>query len=80
MGGLPDKIRRRRLLAQLFQQFAQLNGDFDFAESWHLCGNQPVCRVHRQFFTKSLGDDAAVLRSGGEEFTTPSSSGVASMA
>ena len=27
-----------------------------------LCGNQPVCWVHRQFFTKSfLGDDAAVL-------------------
>ena len=34
-----------------------------------LCGNQPVRRVHRQFFTKSfLGDDAAVLaRSSGEE-------------
>ena len=27
-----------------------------------LCGNQPVRRVHRQFFTKSfLGDGAAVL-------------------
>ena len=35
----------------------------------YLCGNQPVCRVHRQFFTKSfLGDDAADLaRSSGEE-------------
>ena len=29
-----------------------------------LCVNQPVRRVHRQFFTKSfLGDDAAVLAS-----------------
>ena len=49
----------------------------------HLCGNQPVCRVHRQFFTNSfLGDAAAVLaRSSGEE---PAQSrhraGVASMA
>ena len=34
-----------------------------------LCGNQPVRRVHRQFFTKSfLGDEVAVLtRSSGEE-------------
>ena len=34
-----------------------------------LCGNQPLRRVHRQFFTKSfLGDDAAILaRSSGEE-------------
>ena len=34
-----------------------------------LCGNQPVCWVHRQFFTKSfLGDEVAVLtRSSGEE-------------
>ena len=34
----------------------------------HLCGNQPVRRVHRQFFTQSfLGDDAADLaRSSGE--------------
>jgi hypothetical protein len=46
-------------------------------------GNQPVCRVHRQFFTKSfLGDDAAVLaRSSGEESTPPRRrAGVASMA
>ena len=33
-----------------------------FATGCHLHGNQQVCRVHRQFFTKSiLGDDAAVL-------------------
>ena len=38
-----------------------------------LCGNQPVCSVHRQFFTKSfLGDDAAILaRSSGEEPASP---------
>ena len=38
-----------------------------------LCGNQPVCWVHRQFFTKSfLGDDAAVLaRSSVEEPAWP---------
>ena len=48
-----------------------------------LCGNQPVCWVHRQFFTKSfLGDDAAVLaRSSGEEPASPRHrAGVASMA
>ena len=49
----------------------------------HLCGNQPVCRVHRQFFTKSPhGDGAAVLaRSSGEEPASPRHrAGVASMA
>ena len=48
-----------------------------------LCVNQPVRRVHRQFFTKSfLGDDAAVLaRSSGEEPASPRHrAGVASMA
>ena len=48
-----------------------------------LCGNQPVRRVHRQFFTKSfLGDGAAVLaRSSGEELASPRRrAGVASMA
>ena len=48
-----------------------------------LCGDQPVRRVHRQFFTKSfLGDDAAVLaRSSGEEPASPRHrAGVASMA
>ena len=45
--------------------------------------NQPVRRVHRQFFTKSfLGDEAAVLaRSSGEEPAPPRHrAGVASMA
>ena len=40
-----------------------------------LCGNQPVFRVHRQFFTKSfLGDNAAVLlnRSVSDRTATPS--------
>ena len=49
----------------------------------NLCGNQPVRRVHRQFFTKSfLGDGAAVLaRSSGEELAPPRhQAGVASMA
>ena len=47
MGGTPDKIGGGDVFWHtLFQQFAQLNGDFDFAESWHLCGNQPVRRVH----------------------------------
>ena len=44
-------------------------------ESNDLCGNQSVCRVHRQFFTKSfLGDDAAVLlnRSVSDRTATPS--------
>ena len=48
-----------------------------------LCGNQPLRRVHRQFFTKSfLGDDAAILaRSSGEEPASPRHrAGVASMA
>ena len=48
-----------------------------------LCVNQPVRRVHRQFFTKSfLGDDAAVLAwSIGEEPASPRRrAGVASMA
>jgi hypothetical protein len=48
-----------------------------------LCGNQPVRRVHRRFFTKSfLGDDAAVLApSSGEEPAPPRHrAGVASMA
>ena len=48
-----------------------------------LCGNQPVRRVHRQFFINSfLGDDAAVLaRSSGEEPASPRHrAGVASMA
>ena len=48
-----------------------------------LCGNQPVCWVHRQFFTKSfLGDGAAVrARSSGEEPASPRHrAGVASMA
>ena len=48
-----------------------------------LCGNQPKCRVHRQFFTKSpRGDGAAVLaRSSGEEPASPRHrAGVASMA
>ena len=50
---------------------------------WDLCGNQPVRRVRRQFFTKSfLGDDAAVLApSSGEEPASPRHrAGVASMA
>ena len=41
-----------------------------------LCGNQPLCRVHPQFFTKSfLGDGAAWLApsSGEEPAPTPSS-------
>ena len=44
-----------------------------YTQGFDLCGNQPVCRVPRQFFTKSfLGDDAAVLaRSSGEESTSP---------
>ena len=57
-----------------------LNGDENCGQ---LCGNQPVRRVHRQFFTKSfLGDDAAVLASSsGEESASPSHrAGVASMA
>ena len=48
-----------------------------------LCGNQPVFRVHRQFFTKSfLGDGVAALApSSGEEPTPPRYRlGVASMA
>ena len=47
-----------------------------------LCGNQPVCRVHRQFFPKSfLGDDTAVLApSSGEEPRPRHRAGVASMA
>ena len=48
-----------------------------------LCGNQPVFRVHRQFFTKSfLGDGVAALApSSGEEPTWPRHrAGVASMA
>ena len=48
-----------------------------------LCGNQPVRRVHRQFFTKScLGDGvAALVPSSGEESASPSHrAGVASMA
>jgi hypothetical protein len=48
-----------------------------------LCGNQPVRRVHRQFFTESfLGDDATVLApSSGEEPASPRHrAGVASMA
>ena len=50
---------------------------------WALCGNQPVRRVYRQFFTKSfLGDDAAVLApSSGEGPASPRHrAGVASMA
>ena len=36
MGGTPDKIGGGDVFWHtLFQQFAQLNGDFDFAESWH---------------------------------------------
>ena len=54
-----------------------------YGASEELCGNQPVRRVHRQFFTKSfLGDGAAVLaRSSGEEPASPRHrAGVASMA
>ena len=36
MGGTPDKIGGGDVFWHtLFQQFAQLNGEFDFAESWH---------------------------------------------
>ena len=48
-----------------------------------LCGNQPVRRVHRKFFTKSFrGDDVATLaRSSDEEPASPRHrAGVASMA
>ena len=50
---------------------------------FHLCGNQPVRRVYRQFFTKSfIGNDAVVLApSSGEEAASPRHrAGVASMA
>ena len=62
---------------------SKLNAGVAWVNCHHLCGNRPVCRVHRRFFTKSfLGDDAAVLaRSSGEEPTSPRHrAGVASMA
>ena len=61
----------------------------DYLRGWttkmggDLCGNQPVRRVHRQFFTKSfLGDAAAVMApsSGVEPVSPRYRAGVASMA
>jgi len=54
-----------------------------FWDAWEAVWKSPVCRVHRQFFTKSfLGDDAAVLApSSGEERAPPRHrASVASMA
>ena len=65
---LPDALRRRRRGRRRRE---------------HLCGNQPVRRVHRQCFTKSfLGDDAAVPAPSGGEEPAPSRyrAGTASMA
>ena len=71
LGEAVGMIIRRRLVGQRRQ------GRVD------LCANQPVSRVHRQFFAKSfLGDNAAVLAgaSGKRPQTARHRAGVASMA
>ena len=78
-----DPVRSQCFVEQCPRLVAPLGPVQCDATAGDLCGNQPVCRVHREFFTKSfLGDEAAVLaRSSGEEPASPCHrAGVASMA